>query len=276
MNAGAVPEALLAALRREGLDTVEGAFAYDGGEELGKCGLGRRRRTRLRLTDGEGRRHLLYLKRYGAEPVSAALRRRLTHGRWCSAARVELDNIRRARAAGVPTMRAVSCGEEPVRLGAGRSYLIATAVPGEALERCFEPFLRRHARDGKVAAVTSRLARLVRALHDAGYVHRDLYASHVFLDDAAGEPQLYLIDLARMFAPRWRPLRWYVKDVAQLKYSMPPAWVAECWQAFLAEYLPGVGPRGLRAFDAAVDRKVASMRRRAERRRSARQGGGGR
>jgi tRNA A-37 threonylcarbamoyl transferase component Bud32 len=106
----------------------------------------------------------------------------------------------------------------------------------------------------------------VRTLHDAGCVHRDLYASPVFLDDSQGRADLYLIDLARMFVPRWRRFRWYVKDLAQLKYSMPAAWVADFWQPFLAEYLAGVGPRGREGVDLAVGRKVASMRRRAERR----------
>ena len=268
MSGGTVAEGLRAALRREGLDSVEGAFAYDGGEDLRKPGLGRRRRTRLRVAEPGGRTHVLYLKRYGAQSVGAALRRWVAHGRRRSAGRIEYENIRAARAAGVATMEAVCCGEEPCVLGARRSYLIVTAVPGDALERCFEGFLRRHAGDGAAAAVTKRLARLVRSLHDAGHVHRDLYASHVFLDEAGGRPRVYLIDLARMFSPRWRRFRWYVKDLAQLKYSMPPGWVAAFWQTFLGEYLPGVGPRGRRAVGEAVDRKVASIRRRAERRRA--------
>ena len=126
-----------------------------------------------------------------------------------------------------------------------------------------------------MADVTKRLARLARTLHDAGCVHRDLYASHVFLDASGGRADLYLIDLARMFAPRWRRFRWYVKDVAALNYSMPAAWVQRHWQAFLGEYLPGVGPCGLRGFDRAVDRRVAWMRARAQRRHAARANEGG-
>ena len=271
MSDNGAARALLAAVRREGLDTVDGAFAFAGGEELSKPGLGRRRRTRLRLADETGRQHVLYLKRYGPERVVSALRRWLTTGRRCSAARLEYMNIRRARAAGVATMREIGCGEEPCPLGAKRSYLLVTAVPGEAMERCVEGFLHAHHADGQADTLTRNLARLVRTLHDSGHVHRDLYASHVFLDDSAGRCELYLIDLARMFAPRWRRFRWFVKDLAQLKYSMPAAWVAEYWALFLAEYFPGVAPAVRRLFDRAVDRKVVSMRRRAERRRRARQ-----
>jgi tRNA A-37 threonylcarbamoyl transferase component Bud32 len=266
-----LPQGVRQALAAAGLDTVAGAFAYGGGQDLAKPGLGDRRRTRVELTDPDGRKHVLYLKRYGGgtvPAVRAALRRWLERGRRCSAAAVEFDNIRAARAAGVPTMGPIAYGQEPCPLGAGGSYLLVSAVPGEALERCGEAFLADHAADGQAAALTTEMARLVRTLHDSGYAHRDLYASHVFLDSSgpAGRPALYLIDLARMFRPRCRPLRWFVKDVAQLKFSMPPAWVAGQWDAFLAEYLPGVSPAARRRFGAAVDRKARSIARRARRR----------
>ena len=265
--------AVRAALRRAGLDTVQGAFNYAGGEDLDKPGLGGRRRTRVETVDEAGRTHVLYLKRYGPQPVVASLRRWWTHRRRASAARVEFENIRLARAAGVPTMQAVGADEDPCPIGALRSYLVVTAVPGDALERCFDAFCARHADDGRVADVTGKLARLVRTLHGAGFVHRDLYASHVFLDDSSGEPQLYLIDLARMFAPRWRKSRWRVKDLAQLKYSMPAAWLESHWPAFLTEYLRGAGAAAGGRLVRAIDRKVASMRRRAERRRARAAGG---
>ena len=262
------PLSLLDAIRRERLDTVEGAFAFAGGSDLDKPGLGHRRRTRVELADGEGGVHRLYLKRYAREPIVAALRRWWRHGRRRSAARTEFDNIRAARAVGVATMEAVGCGEEPCPIGAKRSYLLVTAVPGEAMERCFEAFVEAHPADGQVEAVTRQLARLVRTLHDSGHVHRDLYCSHVFMDESDGRVRLYLIDLARMFAPRLRRFRWYVKDLAQLKYSMPASWMRQHWPAFLSEYLVGVGPGGVRRFGRAIDRKVVRMRRRADRKRS--------
>jgi len=109
MLTGDVAEPLLAAVRRAGLDSVEGAFAYEGGADLVKPGLGHRRRTRIELTDDEGRSHVLYLKRYGKTAMSGGVRRWIDHGRRASAARIEFDNIRLARQAGVPTMREVAC-----------------------------------------------------------------------------------------------------------------------------------------------------------------------
>jgi tRNA A-37 threonylcarbamoyl transferase component Bud32 len=266
MIAGDVPEALLAAVRRAGLDSVDGAFAYEGGADLTKPGLGHRRRTRIELPCGQGVSQVLYLKRYGPQRLGEALRRWWTHGRRMSPARVEFQNILAARLAGVPTMQAVACGEDRCPLGACRSYILVSAVPGEALERCFEGYLAAH--DAAAAAeVTARLAGMVRRLHQGGHVHRDLYASHVFLDDSAGRDDLYLIDLARMFRPRVIKRRWFVKDLAQLRYSMPAAWVDAHWQALLADYLAGVSDRGRRAWDGLIGRKVESMRRRDDRRR---------
>jgi len=136
--------ALADALRREGLDSLAGAFSYTGGSDLVKDGLRHRRRTLLELEDAEGRPHLLYLKRYGREPLPARLKRRLTYGPGKSPAIVEAENIRSVRDAGIATMDVVAAGQESGLPRARRSYIIVTAVPGEALSRCGEDFLARH------------------------------------------------------------------------------------------------------------------------------------
>ncbi|MFW6132635.1 MAG: lipopolysaccharide kinase InaA family protein [Planctomycetota bacterium] len=258
-----VDEALRAALCEAGLDTVDGAFAFAAGEELDKPGLAGRRRTRLELTDANGRRHELYLKRYPRERAPARLRRAWTHGCGRGPARVEYDNIRAAQAAGVPTMRAVACGQRR-----GRSWLIVTAVPGEALERCVEDVLAADDAEEMSRRLAASLGRLAATLHGAGWVHRDLYASHVFLDAGGAGTDLYLIDLARMFRPRWRRRRWIVKDLAALRYSMPREWVNARWAELLAAYAPRAsdGERG--SLDAAVRRKTRRIARHAERKRA--------
>jgi len=244
-----------------GLDTVDGAFAYGGGQDLVKPGLGTRRRTRIELAD-----HVIYLKRYGPERFGDRWRRFITYGR-CSPASVEFENIRAAQRCGVATMDAIAFGHEMGfgGLSARRGYLVVTSVPGDALERCGEEFLAAHAGDDGAGRLTDKLARLVAALHGGGFVHRDLYASHVFLHDSPDGISLYLIDLARMFAPRWRKFRWRVKDLAQLKYSMPAAWVQSHWDEFVGIYLDICGGSRDRYFRA-IDRKTASIIRRAQRR----------
>lgn len=255
-------EALREALEREGLLSVGGAFAYAGGQDLTKPGLGHRQRWRIVLTDSAGRRRELFMKRYGREPLLWRARRRWTYGRKRSPAGVELDNIVAAAAAGVPTIAEAACGAEVDRWGVRRSFIILAAVPGEALEQCAEGFLARRAGEAEqVAEFTRRLAHLVRRLHGAGFVHRDLYNCHVFLHELPDDYELRLIDLARAFRPRWRRFRWRVKDLAQLKYSMPAEWARAQWQLFLRQYLPEADASALRRWGRAIDRKVAFISR---------------
>ncbi len=251
------------ALSAAGLDTVDGAFAYGGGQDLVKSSLGSRRRTAIKLVDPAGAPHVVYLKRYGPERLSARLRRAWIYGRRLGPAAVERDNIARARAAGLTTMQVLRFGEDRTA-GAYRGYLVVTAVPGDALERCAGAYL---ARGGPAAGdlLAAKLAELAAGLHAGGYVHRDLYASHVFLHERSEDIQLHLIDLARMFAPRWRAFRWRVKDLAQLKYSMPPQWVGGHWQAFVQQYLERAGWRHAARYNRAVNRKAGALARRAAR-----------
>ena len=260
-------ELLLSALRDERLDTVDGAFGYGGGDELHKANLRHRRRTRVDITDAADEARVLYLKRYSRERFCDVLRRVRVYGWATSPAGVEFANIVAARRAGVPAMEALIYGDDRTWLGHHRSYLVMSEVPGEALERTGEAFFARHGVDSDMAeTLTIQLAMIAAKLHDAGYVHRDFYASHVFLDERDGAIALYLIDLARMFKPRWRRFRWRVKDLAQLKYSMPADWVAQCWWEFLSTYLASIETHHSAAqWRCAIDRKVQTMQRRGER-----------
>ncbi len=264
---GVTDAALLAALRERGLDSVAGAFAFAGGEDLGKPGLGHRRRTRLRVPDASGRPRELYLKRYRREPLLPAIRRCLRAGRWQGPGRAEFENIVAARFAGVPTMEPIVCGEEGWEGWPRRGYLIVGSVPGEAVERCGEAFFAEHGEDAEaMAAFTGALVKAVRAMHRAGYVHRDLYAAHVFLDREQGPGAVYLIDLARMFPPvSRRRKRWMCRDLGQLYYSMPRLWIRRCWDAFLLAYLDD--PADVASWQREIVRRAESIRRRTVRRR---------
>ena len=256
-------------LRRTGLDSVEGVFAFAGGTDLDKPGLGNRRRTRLELADGQGRRRELILKRYGPESLRARLRRLWAQG-LCSPSEIEYRNIRLVEALGIDTMQAVAWGGEGCR-GGGRSFLLATVVPGEAMERCGREFLA--ACPERAEELTTKLAALVARLHGAGYVHRDLSACHVFLHTGEGGLELNLIDLARVFAPSsWRAFRWRVKDLAQLLHSMPDEWVEAHWESFLRQYLALAGGRSPRRYARAAARKAAWIARHEARRKRRREG----
>ncbi len=257
-------EILMPLIKRLGLDTLDGAFAYAGGGDLVKAGLGTRRRTQIELSCDDGRVVRVYLKRYGREPLAAQLRRFFTYGRRKSPGRVEFDNIEMVQRAGVATMTALACGQEFGLIGCRRSCVIVTEVPGDALERSIDDFLGR-SDDAAIAAFTDRLADMTRKFHASGLVHRDYYASHIFMHERGGQVELYLIDLARVFRPRWRKFRWRVKDLAQLKYSMPQRWCDEYWYAFLSAYL-GDGAEGEKLrYSVAIDARVGRMQRRAGR-----------
>lgn len=267
-------DGLIKALRQAGLDSVAGAFAYGLGSDLHKANLGSRRRTRLEIVDGQGVTHELYLKRYGPDGFGKRLKRWVRWG-GRSVARVEYEAIRLVGQAGVATMRAVTFGQEST-LMSGRSYLVVTAVGGEALERAGAKFIEQYNDDAEMmAAFNSQLARLVGKLHRAGLVHRDLYASHIFLEQRDGRVHLALIDLARVFRPRWRTFRWRVKDLGALHYSMPTAWVAKHWLKFLTQYLEHADTKVAARWQRAIVRKSESIRRHTERRIARRAADGG-
>jgi len=259
---------LLDVIRHQHLDTVDGAFLFGSGELLDKPRLRQRQRKRLTLTDESGQVHQLYMKCYDREPLLEALRRVYLTGRITSRAEAEVAGIDAVRKLGIETMTPLVWAHERSLLGQGRSFLLVTAVSGDALERTMDDFLARNADavgEDRVELLTAKLADLVGRLHAGGYVHRDLYASHVFLDESDPSPRLALIDLARVFRPNRRLRRWRVKDLAQLKYSMPAPWVADRWAAFLAGYQRALGQTLSDRFDASIDAKVAWMQRRAER-----------
>ena len=260
-----MPAELLDVIRHNGLDSVEGAFSFPRAADLTRPGLGHRRYFRLELEGRDGRLHVMYMKRYGREPFTWRLRRLITYGWGKSPAGVEMANVRAAKEANLPAIQYAYYNHESDLFGARRSYIILSPVPGVALEHCGQSFLDRHWDHPEVLeGFTDRLAELVASLHRGGYVHRDLYTSHIYLDESEGDIKLWLIDLARMFRPRCCLFRWRVKDLSQLRYSMPPGWTAKYWQRFLAGYLLGVGAAKTRPYARAVERKERRIRRRLE------------
>jgi tRNA A-37 threonylcarbamoyl transferase component Bud32 len=65
----------------------------------------------------------------------------------------------------------------------------------------------------------AEIGQLARRLHDAGFIHKDLYLSHIFVVERCDGWNLYLIDLQRVLGPRGHRKRWYLKDAAALAFS---------------------------------------------------------
>jgi len=65
----------------------------------------------------------------------------------------------------------------------------------------------------------AEIGQLARRLHDAGFIHKDLYLQHIFVVERGDGWDLYLIDLQRVLGPRHHRKRWYLKDAAALAFS---------------------------------------------------------
>ena len=229
------------ALASAGIDTLDDLFGLTGGERLNKATLPSwRERLRVSLP-GVG---TCYLKRYSSPPAAVQVRRMLSGHLNQSTARIEWNQIRRLETDGIDSVRWVAFGEELAGPWEQRSAVLTAELPGESLERYVERCPGRVARGWGHS-----LAEFVARFHGAGYVHRDLYLSHVFVDVAERKPVFRLIDLARVMKPWLRRRRWIVKDLAALDYSTPAVFATAADRLrFLQTYLgvEHLGPRDRR------------------------------
>jgi heptose I phosphotransferase len=144
-------------------------------------------------------------------------------------ARTEWEAIERVQRLGIATTTVAGKGERgraPARL---ESFLITEALDDmihlEDLTRDWggltgwrQKLLKR--------ALLERLARIARALHEAGMNHRDFYLCHFLVRNRRwtgwqpGDPlELFLIDLHRVQMRDRLPSRWRVKDIGGLLFS---------------------------------------------------------
>jgi len=216
------------------------------GETLSKPGLGQRYRARLHLQK-EGAMQTVYLKRFSGETVPARARRWLETGHWQTAAehevRVSIELAQEEIAVAQPLAWGSKSGG-----GSGRdSFVVLAAAPGQSVHE----WLRRVPAEWRQAnwrwkcRWVEALAALVRRFHVHGWRHRDLYLSHFFMDQREDELMFTLIDLQRIFRPRWRKERWRVKDLAQLNYSAGSQFSRAMRMRFARHYLGGgkrIGP----------------------------------
>ncbi len=67
--------------------------------------------------------------------------------------------------------------------------------------------------------VIGLVAEIVGRMHAAGMSHQDLYLCHFLMQEGKGGPSLTLIDLQRVNLFKNLPIRWRIKDLAQLYFS---------------------------------------------------------
>jgi hypothetical protein len=271
-------------LNSQGIRDLAHLFAWNRGDRLDKPGLeGWRQRWRIKLAGSRDEPQTLYLKRFDRPPFARQWER-WRSGEMCSStAGVEWRNAVALAAAGVRAAEPVAFGQEMAGPFEVRSAILIGEAPGESLERWVPANLppASHEVDWRNRRLRlDGLARFVARFHDAGFVHRDLYLCHIFYepriaqepgracgqDDVSRDLQhaFCLIDLQRVFRPRWRGQRWAIKDLAALDFSAPSDRVSERERLrFLCRYVRLCGRFGTaRQLAGGIQARADRMRRR--------------
>ncbi len=215
-----VAEGFERTLRDQKIASLDALFAIPNDGDLSKPGLERwRERIRIEL-DHDGRTCVFFLKRFDAPPRTARREVRRCGQAVRSVGGMEFGWMVRLAKDGIACPAPVALGEEFVGQTERRSAVLMQSVPGDSLERLV-------AEGGESVASTMRtliepLADMIGRFHRTGYAHRDLYLAHIFYDPTATcASSLHLIDLQRVIRPRFRAMRWVVKDIAALNFSTP-------------------------------------------------------
>ena len=246
-------------LRKHGLDTFQALMDYQGGQ-VAKNLLSQRVTTRFELSRPGGGTQGFYIKRHGPSPMKEYIKPLIRLRRPILGAENEWNAILRFHEVGIATMMPVAYGKS------GPSSFLVTA----AIENCIKlsdwvesqfpaALTGRPIEVGDVPtetlalshALTNRVARIARTMHQAGLHHQDFYLTHLLVPKANPLAQMYLIDLGRVRQRKHLSSHWVIKDLAQLHYSsrrLP----GDTWQRFLHGYFQ----RSLHSQDAAFIRRI--------------------
>lgn len=177
-------------LASAGIDNTPAAMEFQGGEEVARS-----RTTSVVKIEVEG--DSIYLKRHFF-PTAAGRLKGLFRGTFFgrSKARREFEALERLAAAGFPTPAPLGFGELR-RAGFLKGCFLATlgiegAVRGDAYLRSLGPERARERRAAVKAA-----ARLVAALHDAGYADGSLAPRNLLVRETPGGPQVFKVDCVK-------------------------------------------------------------------------------
>lgn len=132
--------------------------------------------------------------------------------------------LRKLKEIGIRTLTPVAYGLDGWNPAKIRSFIVTEALEGTTSleDHCKEWPVNPPSFSHKKILI-DRVAAISRQLHENGINHRDYYICHFLLDSARmneGEPALYLIDLHRAQIRAATPLRWRVKDIGELLFSV--------------------------------------------------------
>src|SRR5688572_7605923 len=177
---------------------VVGRVERDDGVEWLRKRDQRRRLARVRIADGRS----LFVKHYLANERHA-LRDAWKDRLGLATAQREWRTLVRLRAAGLPVPAPLA----HVRIASGEHVMVMEWIEGVPLATALADRAQRR-------SLLAALAALVRKLHDAGWVHRDLHRENVLVAGAAP----VLIDLQAARRSRSEAAR--IRDLGQLDDSL--------------------------------------------------------
>ena len=196
-------------LREAGLDSFEALLGYRGKDEEITAIHPTRRVYRIEIG---GR--TFFLKQFDRLKPRQAFVNALMLNRRRSRLEIEVAAMEAFRAAGVRAADWAARGERRFGLGNRAGVLLVPELDG------FEMLTEVAAREGVENDLSGAVAHAVRRMHEAGLVHRDLYAKHVFVRRDSGEGwQAAFIDLQRAGPMTRSDLVERVRDLATLNAS---------------------------------------------------------
>lgn len=211
-------------LEENGLIDFEAIYRLEGGKTIKK--ISDRSITRIDI-DAPGAK-ALFLKRHEPEKVGVIRLLAFLNPLWSgSQGRLEFENICAFRKRGIPAVTPVACGER--RTGSGRieSFVITEDFhPWISLEEMIRKqpaFFEGQKGSEQKDILMDTLADLAKAMHRAGFNHRDFNATHILLryPDGRDIPEAALFDLQRVDRKKIFRFRWVIKALAELSYSLP-------------------------------------------------------
>lgn len=198
---------------------------------------------RMEIRTGDIKK-VFYLKRHTAIRISLwEMIGRFCSGKSLSPGRFEFENICDFRKRGIPTVVPVAAGEREIGCGRYESFLLTESFEPYI---SFEEIIYKHPEklqgtEGarRKAMLIKAIARLARQMHDAGFNHRDFNATHVLVgpEDENENFPLALFDFQRMDRKKWLRLKWFIKIMAELSYTMPePLFNDQDWLLLFQSY----------------------------------------
>jgi len=164
-----------------------------------------------------------------------------------SRARAEFANLARMRKLGIQAVRPIAWGERRILHCVRSCFLITEAVPDAVSLATFVqtfsrlPLLRSRLRVRR--ELLRSLAREIRRMHEAGFVHHDLFWRNVLVRPVIGPPQadfeFYFLDASLGRRIRFKALRRerIVRDLAALSVLAPDFCSRADQLRFVLDYL---------------------------------------